>query len=349
MNEIIQQKYGSFTKDTKKLSYTFNENQLFSLNQYRICNNQSQNLFIKSQKIQQNGKVRILYYIEEYEELSDTVKGVNESNYYKICENLIHAIMQVADNGFLDMYNLIIKSDMIYVEKEALEVKLLYIPVINDVRKTIDISNAIKSILLEITDKKLYQELFHIIENSDLVQIQAWLKEKRNKKEIEESPCNSLDDEQGVLKNNLQTKNLEKQYKKSGKVIGMACAIVLLGIVGISCIAGAGLRTNAVMSPTPEPTVTPTLKPTATVTPNPTATATPEPTITPTLKPTKTPKPKPERQVVENTPVPEQQVSNNVVPQQAQQNPTAYETQNNESEENVEEMYGDYDEIIIIN
>lgn len=346
MNEIIQQKYGSFTKDIKKLSYTFNENQLFSLNQYKICNNQSQNVFIKSKKIQQNGKVRILYYIEEYEELFDIVKRVSESDYYKICENFIQAIMQVADNGFLDMCNLIIKSDMIYVEKEALELKLLYIPVINDFERTIDMSDAIKSILLEITDKKLYQELFYIIENSDLVQIQAWLKEKRNRKEVEESPCHSLDNEESVLNNNPEAKNLERQYKKSGKVIVMACAIVLLGIVGISCIAGGGLRTNAVMSPTPEPTVTPTPKPTATPTPEPTAT--PTPTLTPIPEPTATPKPKPKRQVVEDTPIPEQQVPNNAAPQQAQQNPATSETQNNESEEDVEEIYGDYDEIIII-
>ena len=74
MDEIIQEKYGSFIKDVKKLSYILNDNQLFSLNQYKICNNQTQDLFVKCQKIQHNGKVKVLYFIEEYENIFDVLK-----------------------------------------------------------------------------------------------------------------------------------------------------------------------------------------------------------------------------------------------------------------------------------
>ncbi len=119
----------------------------------------------------------------------------------------------------------------------------------------------------------------------------------------------------------------EKKKKKTGLWIGLAAALVVLGLIAwlvLKPIPGPGPRDN---SPSPEPTVyltvtpeitataaptetpaptttpeataTPTFKPTATPaptetpTPEPTATPSPEPTATPTPEPTATPTPKP--------------------------------------------------------
>jgi HJR/Mrr/RecB family endonuclease len=348
MNEVIQERYGSFLKSVKKLSYTLSNNQLFSLNQYKICNNQTQDLFIKCQKIQHNGKVRILYFIEEYENILDVVKEINERDYYKICENLIHEIIQIRDNGFLNMHNVVLEPDMIYVEKDTLKIKLIYIPIISNLDKKDDTEEAVKNILLKITDKTSYLKLYNTLENSNLNQVQKWLEEEKNKKEN----YHSQDDEYYVInheelleKEETRTESFEKKSKNNGKTIGIVSGITIMGITIICCMALKYKETSIdVVAPTPKLTMTPTptLEPTVTPIPKSTATPTPEATVTPTPEPTVAPKTK--KQKVENTPVPEQPIQNNVAPPQQPQNQPPATTQNS----NQEEYYEDCDEIIII-
>lgn len=348
MNEIIQEKYGSFLQSMKKLSYTLNDNQLFSLNQYKICNNQTQDLFVKCQKIQHNGKVRILYFTEEYENILDVVKEINERDYYKICENLIHEIIQIKDNGFLNMHNVILEPNMIYLEKDTLKIKFIYIPITSTLDKNCDIEEVIKNVLLKITDKILYSKLYNVLETSNLNEIQKWFKKEKNEKENYRSQKDEyyvINHEEFLEKEETRTESFEKKSSNSGKTIGIVSGIILIGIVLMCYVVLKGKETSInVAVPTPKITMTPTptLEPTATPTPTPTAIPTPEPTVTPT--PQSTVPPKTKKQKLENTPVLEQPIENNVAPPQQPQTQSPVTTQ----ESNQEEDYGEYDEIIII-
>lgn len=367
MNEIIQERYGSFLKNVKKLSYTLNDNQLFSLNQYKICNNQTQDLFVKCQKIQHNGKVRILYFIEEYENVLDTVKEINESDYYKICENLIYAMMQIKDNGFLDVHNVVLEPDLIYVEKETLKVKLVYVPISIVPESVIEIDNDIKNILVKITNVDLYPKLWSVIKSSDLEQIQRWLQKERKIRETEKAKnqllnteASKIDCESQLGKSEIENENQHGKQRKSWKIIAGVITVMVFGI-GITCYV-VGLSNGKAqkmfsnpestvtptLEPTETPTVTPTPEPTATPTPESTATPTPELTATPIPEPTTMPKRKQKKQPPTEMPIQNNPVQNNPAPPQTQQSAEASSEQNNGQEEGVEESYGDIDEFIIV-
>ena len=363
MNEIIQERYGSFLKNVKKLSYTLNDNQLFSLNQYKICNNQTQDLFTKCQKIQHNGKVRILYFIEEYENVLDTVKEINESDYYKICENLIYAMMQIKDNSFLDVHNVVLEPDLIYVEKETLKVKLVYVPVSIVPESVIEIDNDIKNVLIKITNVDLYPELWAVIKSSDLEQIQRWLQKERKiretgkaKNQLVDVEGSEIDYKSQLEKSEIQNEKQHGKQRKSWKIIAGVITVMVFGI-GITCyVVGLSNGKAQKMFSNPEPTATSTPKPTATQTPEPTATPTPELTATPIPELTATPIPEPttmpkrkqKRQPPTEMSIQNNPVQNNPAPPQTQQSAEASSEQNNGQEEGVEESYGDIDEFIIV-
>lgn len=346
MNKIIEERYGNFVKDGSKLSCTLNENSLFSLNQYKICNNQPQNLFIKCQKIQHNDRIKILYFTEEYEELITIASKVGKNDFYEICKNLVYAMIQIIDNGFLNIHNILLKSHMIYVEKETLKVKLIYVPVTVVDENSVDIVAKIKSILTGIVDKNAYSELAFVVENSSLKELQEWFEKRCKQEDSEDNFVNNED-------NHFQQEETEinaiiEKTNQGRNTLGIISVILVLGIVVIFLLIGKGkgAATDVEVVPTLTPTPRVTVSPTPTVRPTlePTATPTPKPTVTPTPKPTT--KPKPKKQKVENTPIPEQPVQNNVAP--PQQNTPASTSQNNNQEEVTEEYYEDFDEIIII-
>ena len=357
MSEFVQEKYGSFIKDIKNYSYTLKDNQLFSLSQYKIFNNQTQSLFVKCQKVQRNGKIKLVYYVEEYENILDIQKEIDEYDYYKICNNLISGMLEIEDNGFLDICNVVMEPDMIYVEKETLKVKLLYIPINIELGTAYNVDSVIRNILLKITDANLYLELWERIKYDDLEKLQKWFQEKKCIKENQvektyhqlserENKKMEQDYEMQDEKIEVQMESTTKEQKKIWKIVGMVSGIIVLGVVILGYASGLKWKKNSI----PEPTVTPTSEPTVTPTSEPTATPTSEPTATPEPTATSTPIPKlkQKQEVVEETPQQDNSISNNVAPPQIQQNAAPPVEQKDNPAQQEENGYEGLDDFIIV-
>lgn len=119
LNEVI---YGD------NFAYTFNDKSMFSTTEYKILQNQMNNLFVKCMKILCNGKIQIYYMTEEYKMLKDVLFSVDEKNFITIVINLLSAVLEVKNNGFLTCQNIDAGINHIYIQPSTYKISLIYLP-----------------------------------------------------------------------------------------------------------------------------------------------------------------------------------------------------------------------------
>lgn len=293
-------------KDNKSISIMLKDNELFSLNQYKIINNQTQNIFLKCQKVQRNGKIGFIYNLQSCERVIEYVKHLGEKEFYVLCCQITEAVFDVAKNGFLMKENLLINQDMVYFDKENLRIKLCYLPVMVETDVNISLNADFINLLFQLSGGT-YREFEDVLREGKIEKVKGWLSEKiANLESISTEPLEAeepLTTEEKAVEDEIVLESPDISVNdKAGKerkwlwiVLGVFMGMVFMIVVLLSSLgrnknkidkSQVDVPTNAVTKAI-ESTNTPTPKPTFTPKP----TATPQPTVTPTPLPTETPTP----------------------------------------------------------
>lgn len=109
--------------------YVLKDNNYFVNIDYKVLQSQSNDFFLKCMKMTHNGNIEFYYVTDEYVPISNIINGVPADTLMNILLNLIGAVIEVRNNGFLSFQNIDMEWHRVYVDMNTLKVKLAYVPV----------------------------------------------------------------------------------------------------------------------------------------------------------------------------------------------------------------------------
>lgn len=128
MKELLQSGAISEIKGSQNVAYILNNDDLFLLTGYKVLKSQEKNGFIKCAKLRYNGKIKLLYFSSTYKNLQNLMPSIDGDTFLSIVANLLSAIIEIKNNGFLTCQNLDLSLDKIFVDPNTLTVSLIYLP-----------------------------------------------------------------------------------------------------------------------------------------------------------------------------------------------------------------------------
>ncbi len=109
-------------------AYILNQQQSFSLTGYRVLQSNEKNCFVKCARLMYNGKIKIVYFTAPYETLEETAGRLTPDHFMTVAANLLGAVLEVMNNGFLSCTDIDIAPDRIYIEPQTLTVRIICLP-----------------------------------------------------------------------------------------------------------------------------------------------------------------------------------------------------------------------------
>ncbi len=110
-------------------AYLLKDNNMFALTEYKVLNGRSRKHLIKCSKVLFNGKIQFVYLVSGYRPLSGLIETISPEELCVIIANLIKAIMDIEEIGFLKCNNLDISFNRLYVNVKTYEIHLIYLPI----------------------------------------------------------------------------------------------------------------------------------------------------------------------------------------------------------------------------
>lgn len=134
--------------------YVLNNNTYFVNTDYKVLQNQTNQLFLRCMKMSYNGKLELYYLTDEYRPFSSLLVRMKPDTFITIIVNLFSNIIEVQNNGFLTCQNIDLSWDKIFVDINTLKVKLVYLPIsvrmFNSYR---EVENELRSRLVKLIDE----------------------------------------------------------------------------------------------------------------------------------------------------------------------------------------------------
>lgn len=130
------------------VAYILNDNNAFSLTDYKVLKNQS-DYFIDCAKLLYNGKIKILYFTSGRKNLQNMLSVIDTDTLITIVLNLIKAIIDIKNNGFLSCCNIDLSFDKIFIDQHTLTAKLIYLPIQNNAVDDMEVENELKADLIK--------------------------------------------------------------------------------------------------------------------------------------------------------------------------------------------------------
>lgn len=123
--------YGIITKIPcgENFEYVLEDNNYFNSTQYKILQGQMNNIFIPCMKIIRNGKISLYYIAQEYKTLSSMTETMDSDLMADVLIRLFDNLLEVQNNGFLDCQCINMSSDEIFIEKQTMNIKFVYLPI----------------------------------------------------------------------------------------------------------------------------------------------------------------------------------------------------------------------------
>lgn len=131
MNSQIQTSKVKVIQCGSNLAYVLTNNEEFLPTEYKVLQSQDKNVFIECVKATYNGKVELYYLSAGFKPLSGILKSLDAGRFVMLVANLLEAISEVKNNGFLSCPNIDVCFDRIFVDTSSFKVRLIYLPLIS--------------------------------------------------------------------------------------------------------------------------------------------------------------------------------------------------------------------------
>lgn len=148
MNEFEKNGLTYELKGMPNVQYVINDNSTFALTEFKVLKGQSKNL-IKCSKVLYNGKIKLIYFTSEMKSLKNIVAALDVDSFITIIANLISSVNEIKNNGFLDLSNVALTFDKIFIDVNTLSVNLIYLPINNPYRDNALQENELKSEIIK--------------------------------------------------------------------------------------------------------------------------------------------------------------------------------------------------------
>lgn len=129
MNQLLEKELLKEFPCGENFTYVFKENGSFLSTDYKVLQSQKTKSFVPCMKTLFNGKVQILYFTGGKQSLEELLPSLSPERYMTLVSNLLAAIIEVKNNGFLSVENINIQASHIYVDVNTLRISLVYIPI----------------------------------------------------------------------------------------------------------------------------------------------------------------------------------------------------------------------------
>lgn len=112
----------------ENFGYLLKDSSVFSATEYKVLHSQSQDV-VPCMKMLYNGKDELYYLSSPFRSLASIAGSISKTEFVVIAKNLLAAVLNIKNNGFLNCANLNIDFSKVYVDYQTKAVKLIYIPV----------------------------------------------------------------------------------------------------------------------------------------------------------------------------------------------------------------------------
>lgn len=129
MNIALTKNTITESRDVNNVSYIIEDPQMFLPTGYKVLQSQERNGFIRCAKVTHNGKTKLVYLASKYKSLSSLLPSLGPDAFMVILTNLLTAVIEVKNNGFLHCENLDISFDKIFVDCNNYMTYLIYLPI----------------------------------------------------------------------------------------------------------------------------------------------------------------------------------------------------------------------------
>lgn len=110
-------------------AYILKDNNRFLTTEYKVLQSQTDGCFLHSMKMLYNGQIELYYMSDNCKSFSALDSVLDADGFLAVAGNLLDAVREVKNNGFLVCRNLDISLEKIYVDTATYKVRLVYLPV----------------------------------------------------------------------------------------------------------------------------------------------------------------------------------------------------------------------------
>lgn len=110
-------------------AYILNDGSRFLTTEYKVLQSQTRGCFLRSMKMLYNGKTELYYMTDGCRTFSALTPALSTDRFLAVAGNLLDAVSEVKNNGFLTCRNLDIGFEKIYIDISTYKVRLVYLPV----------------------------------------------------------------------------------------------------------------------------------------------------------------------------------------------------------------------------
>lgn len=135
-------------KGMPNVQYIINEDNVFALTEFKVLKGQNKNL-INCSKVRFNGKIKLIYFTNEMKSLQNMLATLDVDSFINIIANLVSSVNDIKNNGFLDISNLALSFDKIFVDANTLAVNLVYLPINNPYKDNALQENELKAEIIK--------------------------------------------------------------------------------------------------------------------------------------------------------------------------------------------------------
>lgn len=109
--------------------YILEDSKDFLITEYKVLQSQNDVDFVRCMKILYNGKLALYYEVNACRTLRDLLPNLDSNSFMNIVSNLLRAVIEVKNNGFLSCQNIDLSFDKVFINGSNLKVNLVYIPI----------------------------------------------------------------------------------------------------------------------------------------------------------------------------------------------------------------------------
>lgn len=128
MNQLLESGKLQEIECGRNFAYILAENAEFLSTDYKVLQSQQNNNFIPCMRMFYNGKTQLFYLVSDWQSLEALLPKLNAEAFITVVTNLLAAIVDVKNNGFLSVENININRTRLYVDPNTLKVSLVYVP-----------------------------------------------------------------------------------------------------------------------------------------------------------------------------------------------------------------------------
>lgn len=130
------------------IQYVINDDSTFALTDFKVLKGQGSNL-VRCAKVRYNGKIKLIYFTSEKKSLKNIAQALDTDSFITVIANLISSVNDIKSNGFLELSNLALTFDKIFVDSNTLSVSLIYLPINNSHSDTVQTENELRTEIIK--------------------------------------------------------------------------------------------------------------------------------------------------------------------------------------------------------